>query len=695
LAHVQTLQANLEEIKPDSKMGNPMSDRFWNGLSSAFFLGLSLLVLLNFLDYGLTMDEEYQRTYGDYVLSWYSSLFRDRQALSFLNHLGAFFEIVAQLAAKVSPLGVYETRHLVNASFGLLGIYAAYRVGSYVYNRSAGLLSALFLTFTPGFYGHMFNNSKDIPFATLFLISLLFILRSYDSLPRIPWSLVFKIGICIGLAAGIRVVGLILLACMAALWAVGLAVHYFWIRAEHQPGILRQLLTLAGSFVSVTLTAWVTMLLCWPWAQVSIVGNPISALRSTAHFDHDLAVFFGGQDFSPRGLPWTYLPTWLAISLPEFYFVCLAVGLVLAYRFVSTMARTPNQLGQLVKVGMLVLGFCAPILALIVLRSTQYDGIRHLLFVFPPLAVLSGVSFAALLQSKSSALIRYGCAALTLVCMGITAVDMIQLHPYQSVYFNRVIAGGLASASQRFESDYWGNSYREGAQWVIQNYRPDTSGRIRVANCSNYFQTGYFFEGPDVRRRFVNVERYQDPHVFLTTTRWNCHENPWGRLLHVVQRQGVPLLYIFEVRSPSSELDGEDPDFTFAESVLPDNAFNATIAMVNQVDQFRAGLQQTLDVTVKNTSGSVWPALTRNDSRFRVRLGNHWFDESGKTFALDDGRSELPFDVKPGEQVLMQLAVRPPNKPGRYVLEIDMLQEKVTWFSQKGSKTLRTKVRVD
>jgi hypothetical protein len=695
LAPAQTLQVDLQEINSLSDMTNPMDDRFWNRLSCAFFLGLSFLILITFRDYGLTMDEEFQRTYGDYVLSWYSSLFRDSQALSFINHLGAFFEIVAQLAAKVSPLGVYETRHLVNASFGLLGIYTTYRLGSYVYNRAAGLLSALLLTLTPVFYGHIFNNPKDIPFATFFLLSLLFILQSYDSLPRIPWSLVLKIGIVVGLAAGIRVIGLMLLAYMAALWAVGLGSQYFWIGALPQPRMLRQFLTLAGSFVSVTMTAWVTMLLCWPWAQVSFIGNPIKALRSTPHIDHDLTVFFGGQDFSPRELPWTYVPTWLAISLPEFYFVCLAVGLVLAYKFVSTMARTPNQVAQLIKVGMLALGFSAPILALIVLRSTQYDGIRHLLFVFPPLAVLSGISFAGLLQSKSSAFIRYGFAAVIFMCTGITAIDMIQLHPYQSVYFNRVVAGGLASASQRFESDYWGNSYREGAQWVIQNYRPDTSGRIRVANCSNYFQTSYFFEGPDVRRRFVNVERHQDPHVFLTTTRWKCHETPWGRLLHVVKRQGVPLLYIFEVQSPSSEINGQDLDFTFAESALPHTAFNATIMTVNTIDQFRAGRYQTLDVMVKNTSNSVWPALTRNDNRFRVKLGNHWLDKSGKTFVLDDGRTDLPFDLKPGREVQMRLTVTPPNNPGDYLLEIDMLQEKVAWFSQMGSKTLKIEVRVD
>jgi Dolichyl-phosphate-mannose-protein mannosyltransferase len=675
-----------------------MGDHFWEKLSCAFLICLSFLILFTFRDYGLTWDEEVQKTYGEHVLDWYSSLFRDSQALSLSNLYlyGGFFDIIAQLAAKVSPIGVYETRHLINTSFGLLGICTAYRLGSYIYNPAGGFFSALFLTLTPVFYGHLFNNPKDIPFATLFLLALFFTIRSYDSLPRIPWSLIFKIGISVGLAMGIRVAGVMLLAHLAALWAFGFLSQYFLNHKRSKPKILFQFATLAGLLLAVTMTAWVTMLLCWPWAQVSPIENTLKALQGTAHFDWRGTVFFGGHDIPAVDLPWTYLPTWLAISLPEFYFVSLGVGCFLAYRFVSTADKTPYQIGQLIKVGLLAFVFCSPILAAIVLNSTVYDAIRQLLFVLPPLAILAGVSFASLLRSNAKALIKYGFAAVIFLCMSITAIDMIQLHPYQSVYFNRAVAGGLSSASKRFETDYWGSSYKEGARWVILNYRVDTSSKIRVANCSAPFQTGYFFEkDPEARQRFITVPPKQYPHVFLGTTRFKCHERGWGRVLHVVERQGVPLLYIFEVRSPLSATNDEDLDLTSAESPLPDSAFNAIIKMVNTIDKFRPGREQTLDVILSNTSSSVWPALGRNDGKFNVHLGNHWLDESGKTFVVDDGRSELPFDIKPDAEVKMQLTVTAPNDPGDYVLEIDMVQESVAWFTQKGSKTLKLKVRVE
>ncbi len=122
-----------------------ISDKHWRYLSYTLFLIVLIFILVTFLDYGLTADEEVQRIYGDHILSWYSSFFRDRSALSYLNlHLyGGFFEVVAQLASRIVPLGVYETRHLINALFGLLGVVAAYKLGAHVQTRWA-VFSQLF-----------------------------------------------------------------------------------------------------------------------------------------------------------------------------------------------------------------------------------------------------------------------------------------------------------------------------------------------------------------------------------------------------------------------------------------------------------------------------------------------------------------------------------------------------------------------
>jgi hypothetical protein len=50
--------------------------------------------------------------------------------------------------------------------------------------------------------------------------------------------------------------------------------------------------------------------------------------------------------------------------------------------------------------------------------------------------------------------------------------------------------------------------------------------------------------------------------------------------------------------------------------------------------------------------------------------------------------------VAPGESVTLPLIVTAPATPGNYVLEIDALQESITWFGDKGSPTLLAAVTV-
>ena len=71
------------------------------------------------------------------------------------------------------------------------------------------------------------------------------------------------------------------------------------------------------------------------------------------------------------------------------------------------------------------------------------------------------------------------------------------------------------------------------------------------------------------------------------------------------------------------------------------------------------------------------------------------FAADGNTVSNDDGRAPLLRDLRPGEETELRLVVNAPRRPGDYLLEIDMLQEGVSWFGLKGSETLRLPVRVE
>jgi hypothetical protein len=189
-----------------------------------------------------------------------------------------------------------------------------------------------------------------------------------------------------------------------------------------------------------------------------------------------------------------------------------------------------------------------PLTAAIVAHPVMYDGTRLFLFVIPPLAVLSGVSLTWLLTRVLPPVSSRVLAALLILVGVVTIVDMVKVHPYEYVLYNRS-SGGLPAANNKYETEYWGESYKEGAQWLIDNYRPGApGGSVRVANTSNPFLTAYYLvtDRPETQR-FSQVTLDQHPDVILSITRWNQHLNYPGRTLHVVERMGVPFLYVIEV----------------------------------------------------------------------------------------------------------------------------------------------------
>jgi len=128
---------------------------------------------------------------------------------------------------------------------------------------------------------------------------------------------------------------------------------------------------------------------------------------------------------------------------------------------------------------------------------------------------------------------------------------------------------------------------------------------------------------------------------------------------------------------------------------LPDNGFKASLTAENFPSVLTAGRPAFITVGVKNESTSTWYALDRGATPFSIGVGNHWLDRKGNMIRNDDGRATLLVDLRPGEQAQFTFAVNAPQTAGEYFLELDMLQESVSWFGLKGSPTLRLPVRIE
>jgi hypothetical protein len=106
--------------------------------------------------------------------------------------------------------------------------------------------------------------------------------------------------------------------------------------------------------------------------------------------------------------------------------------------------------------------------------------------------------------------------------------------------------------------------------------------------------------------------------------------------------------------------------------------------------QLHAGEITSAQLTVRNDGPFAWPI----EGDHPVRIAHHWRDENGDLVVWDGFRTELPNVLAPGDSLQLPVWFFAPGRPGTYTLEIDVVQEDITWFAQKGSTLLRASVEV-
>lgn len=132
---------------------------------------------------------------------------------------------------------------------------------------------------------------------------------------------------------------------------------------------------------------------------------------------------------------------------------------------------------------------------------------------------------------------------------------------------------------------------------------------------------------------------------------------------------------------------------------LPDRGFKAQLTPADTALKLRAGEKQTINVKIKNTSDVTWwqrggETNDRSDNKFYIAVANHWLDKDGKRTKDMEGHNGITRDLKPGDEAEVPLLITAPKEPGEYTIELDMVQEGVAWFGEKGSPTTKVKVTV-
>src|SRR4030081_3898191 len=435
-------------------------ERICDDLAIISLAAVALIASLTFRDYGLGWDDYTHAEYADLLLRMYGSGFKDTGALSFANlyMYGGGFDMAAALLHKVIPLELFETRRLLGAVVGVVGLAVTCRLGRRVGGPLAGLAALLLLALCPTFYGHMFMNPKDAPFAVAMVILMLGFVRLAEEYPQPSPRTILIVGLGAGLSIGSRILG-------------GLALVY--VLVGFLPLLLEEVRThsareAAHRFVHVLyvlmaglILGYLVMGLIWPWSIME-AGNPFHALTYfSPFFEKPWKEMFDGALVSVPDIPWSYLPTRFALQLPE---VLLGLSLAGVVGTLMSLSRTDIAPRRKTILLMLTLAATLPLVIAMVKRPALYNGIRHFIFVIPPMAVLAGTAFAWGMNWLKENRRSWQPAALAVFSFGLLLPlsEMIRLHPYEYTHFNH-IAGTVRTADNLFMLDYWGLALKQAS----------------------------------------------------------------------------------------------------------------------------------------------------------------------------------------------------------------------------------------
>ena len=509
---------------------------------------LIIIAFCTFKDYAISNDEGVQHQYGELIIAYYASGLKD-QSLFNLDNLylyGGLFDVLAILLSHLIPIDPYDLRHILCALTGIGGIGAAAATARLIAGPRAALISVMVLGTCGVWYGTMFNHTKDIPFAAAMTGATFFLVRVSRKLPSPRAIDIVAFGLLAGVSLGIRVLGLLLFIYAAA--AIIIYLPRQLSGGERWRFVLRSALQL----LPAVLLAYVIMILGWPWAALAPL-NPIRGLLAFSDFHYAVRTSVDGQVYVMGNVPRLYVPIYILVRMP----LLALFGAALAMLFTLFPRFTNIGSPQLKRRDITLISLAAffPLVCEVIWHGPAFAGLRHFLFVVPPLVILAGIGLdmaATALATRSRFAIASG-VAIAAACFVSDAVTLVRLHPYEYLFYNPLV-GGLQGASRRYDLDYWFASMPEAVK-LLESYvrgsepvEPGKVGQIySVAVCGERLPFEKAVTLPQLRWDFKPV--WEQSEFFIAPTHMNCDGDLDGKIVGTVERLGVPIAYVKDRRA--------------------------------------------------------------------------------------------------------------------------------------------------
>lgn len=514
-------------------------------LHLAFLVALVFIAFHTVTDYAISNDESVQHRYGELIIAYYQSGFRLRDVFTFENLYlyGGLFDVLAISLGHIVPIDVFELRHILCAMMGIAGIAAAGATARLIGGPRAGLVAVAALTCCGAWYGTMFNHTKDIPFAAAMAGATLVLVRLARQLPSPRPFDIAAFGCLAGAALGVRSYGLLLFVYLG----LAIAINSPW--SESWGERLRFAAASVWRTCPALAIAYLLMVLAWPWAALSPL-NPIRGLFAFSEFHYAIRTLFAGRVYEMADVPRIYVPGYLFFRVP----LVTQIGVGLALMSLGWRPAEPGSQRRR-DLALLSITLLFPILCQVLVHGPAFSGMRHFLFVLPPLAALAGVGLSDLLDAIALRNRHLTSAAVTILCVSFLwdGSMLARLHPYESLSYNALV-GGLPGAFRRYDLDYWFNSMPEAIHKLEALLREEkaadavkSTNIYSVAVCGERLPFDRSVTLPQLRWDFRS--EWDESEFFIAPTQMNCDHDLDGKVVASVERFGVPIAYVKDRRA--------------------------------------------------------------------------------------------------------------------------------------------------
>ena len=416
-------------------------------------------------DYGVSPDTPGQRILADKTLAFIVGAADrlDGFAVEHDRYYGIAFELPLLLLERGLGLedarSIHLLRHLVTHAFFLVGGWCCsllvYRL---THSRAVALFALLVFVLQPRLYAHSFFNSKDMPFLSMFVVTLYVTYRAFRKETVGAFVLC---GVCVGILTNLRIMGMMVYPAVLALRGLDLG------QASREK---RTHVLVTGAVFAVAGPGTLYVLSPYLWADPF---EFVTASQVLAHHPHETRGLFQGRPVTSHQLPWHYLPTWMVISTPLVTLLCGALGVIGVCIHSIRRPRTALENTDL-RFGLLLVAYLTlPVLAIIALGVHLYSGWRHMFFLHAPLCGLAGLGLQW--AGGMSRQVAAGVSILAGLGVLVTGGEMVRLHPHQQVYFNALVD---RTTPEYLRTHYTlgtrANSCREGLEFLRRQYPATT-----------------------------------------------------------------------------------------------------------------------------------------------------------------------------------------------------------------------------